>query len=621
MNRYNISLKPGRKLNNMLKKGGHFTMSAKHPQSKKELERLEPIIKDKLKMIGTSTKQMRQIANELGIDAGLVIKIKNQMMYTRSIADVEDIDITEPVEVVNIDNNLPIVDIEDQVKEEENKEEKSKGKKPRVYLTLEQELEICKHYVNKEFNTKELAELYNVSSSSISRVLLKHNSSRRGKNDMGKKKTVKKRKYNIPKNRDIEEVVAAAEEAKEVETIIEENRLYPEEGGIDPDANFLTIKFVTDLPIYSSHISSPNTIWAVSKNRDRNDIRSSICIQNKNKSDSKVINSLRGRYYLISISENIIHLIDYWDEVDNRFNIFVMKDKGGIKFRKEDGSIITYEELDEVIKSTIEYDRTLNRSRLRLNDFEFDNKNLSDLHKLFGFDKFSFNTIAKNNIETVEAGLVGDRHEVPVDKFIYPTTLSEDVMFNSNEMDRIARKFIEENFNLLSTNTKVLKAYLTGYQPALVSTIKACNDYGIKFIGMNYNASKKCYIPQGGNCELDEVGGYIKAFDKLYQQKNLAGDILLFNCTYEDFSESNIDNFYIMEAAKMRNTSSTDNQKEESVIIIMKNIEDIWKVYPTVLDHLLANDGLNLALWVTTAKIKENNLCWNMNIIKSFNYK
>ncbi len=596
-------------------------MSAKHPQSKKELERLEPIIKDKLKMIGTSTKQMRQIANELGIDAGLVIKIKNQMMYTRSIADVEDIDITEPVEVVNIDNNLPIVDIEDQVKEEENKEEKSKGKKPRVYLTLEQELEICKHYVNKEFNTKELAELYNVSSSSISRVLLKHNSSRRGKNDMGKKKTVKKRKYNIPKNRDIEEVVAAAEEAKEVETIIEENRLYPEEGGIDPDANFLTIKFVTDLPIYSSHISSPNTIWAVSKNRDRNDIRSSICIQNKNKSDSKVINSLRGRYYLISISENIIHLIDYWDEVDNRFNIFVMKDKGGIKFRKEDGSIITYEELDEVIKSTIEYDRTLNRSRLRLNDFEFDNKNLSDLHKLFGFDKFSFNTIAKNNIETVEAGLVGDRHEVPVDKFIYPTTLSEDVMFNSNEMDRIARKFIEENFNLLSTNTKVLKAYLTGYQPALVSTIKACNDYGIKFIGMNYNASKKCYIPQGGNCELDEVGGYIKAFDKLYQQKNLAGDILLFNCTYEDFSESNIDNFYIMEAAKMRNTSSTDNQKEESVIIIMKNIEDIWKVYPTVLDHLLANDGLNLALWVTTAKIKENNLCWNMNIIKSFNYK
>ena len=621
-------------------------MSAKHPQSKKELERLEPIIKNRLETVGTSTKQMRQIANELGIDAGLVVKVKNQLVYTKAMTtttvdeQIKSVDVTKPADVIDIDDNLPVIDIEDQVKENNNTEEEVKKdnivkeeskvttRKKRTCLTAEQEIELCSHYINKEFNTTELAELYNVSSSTVSRVLARHNTGK-GKSNMGKKKKTTKKKYNnIPKNRDIEEVIAAdeaakekaiSEEAKEVESILEEDRLYPEEGGIDPDANFLTIKFVTDLPIYSKSISNSDTIWAVSKNRDRKDIKPSICI--KNKADTKVINELRGRYNLISISDNIIHLIDYWDELDERLNIFVMKDKGGVKFRKEDDSIITYEELDNIIKSTIEYDRTLNRSRLRLNDFEFDNKNLSDLHKLFGFDKFSFNTIAKNNIETIEAGLVGDRHEVPVDKFIYPTTLSEDVMFNSNEMDRIARKFIEDNFNLSSSSTKVLKAYLTGYQPALMSAIKACNDYGIKFIGMNYNASKKCYIPQGGNCELDEVGGYIRAFDKLYQQKNLASDILLFNCTYEDFSESNVDTFYIMEAAKMRNTSSTDNQKEESVVIIMKNIEDVWKVYPTILDHLLANDGLNLALWVTTARIKDNNLNWSMNIVKSFNYK
>ena len=113
----------------------------------------------------------------------------------------------------------------------------------------------------------------------------------------------------------------------------------------------------------------------------------------------------------------------------------------------------------------------------------------------------------------------------------------------------------------------------------------------------------------------------MKGFDRILSQKSLNGDILLFNCTYEDFSETNIDNFYIMEAAKMRNTSSTDNQKDESIIIVIKKREDIWKIYPTVLDHIIDNDGLNLAVWVTTARIKENNLQWGMNVIKSFNYK
>ena len=67
--------------------------------------------------------------------------------------------------------------------------------------------------------------------------------------------------------------------------------------------------------------------------------------------------------------------------------------------------------------------------------------------------------------------------------------------------------------------------------------------------------------------------------------------------------------------------SSTDNQKEESIIVIIKRKEDIWKLYPTLLDHLMDNTGLNLALWVTTARIKDNVLQWGMNIIKSFNYK
>ena len=71
----------------------------------------------------------------------------------------------------------------------------------------------------------------------------------------------------------------------------------------------------------------------------------------------------------------------------------------------------------------------------------------------------------------------------------------------------------------------------------------------------------------------------------------------------------------------MRNQSSTDNQKAESIIITIKNRQDIWKLYPRIVDHIIDNDGLNLAMWVTDGKIKDNNLCWGMNIVKSFNYK
>lgn len=233
MNAYNINRKPGKKLNNILKKGGHFTMSAKHPQSKKELERLEPIIKNRLETVGTSTKQMRQIANELGIDAGLVVKVKNQLVYTKAMAattideQIKPVDITKPADVIDIDDNLPVIDIEDQVKENNNTEEEVKKdnivkeeskvttRKKRTCLTTEQEIELCSHYINKEFNTTELAELYNVSSSTVSRVLARHNTGK-GKSNMGKKKKTTKKKYNnIPKNRDIEEVVAADDAAKE----------------------------------------------------------------------------------------------------------------------------------------------------------------------------------------------------------------------------------------------------------------------------------------------------------------------------------------------------------------------------------------------------------------------
>ena len=51
-------------------------MSSRHPQNKKDLEKLKLAVEEQLQKIGTSNANARQIANILGVDSGLVIKLQ-----------------------------------------------------------------------------------------------------------------------------------------------------------------------------------------------------------------------------------------------------------------------------------------------------------------------------------------------------------------------------------------------------------------------------------------------------------------------------------------------------------------------------------------------------------------
>ena len=593
---------------------------SKHPQDK-HLKKLQPIIEKRLQETGAnSNTQIRKLANELGIDAGLVIKTKNAMNFRNMMVPKapEVIEQAESPEI--IDTTIEVVSEsvgeEAEVKEKLMEEEK-KERKERVSLTPALEIEMCGSYARGEFTQIELAEIYGISRSSVSRIINKHEVGKETNMGKSRKKMTRSRQRNNKEN------IAAKKAAvlNNTEIIPEDNdeRLYPEEGGRNPNAPFVTVKFVTHFPIFSREITSKDIIWAVSKNGDFRDLREDVKIMEKDKSG--VINDFRGRYYLISISNNDIHLIDYWDETNKTLVLYTNKEK--YKFRGEDGSHITYDDLNEFIKATMKYDATVNRSRLKPNDFMFDPMKFTDLHKVFGLDKFSFNVASKSNCITVEAGLIAERHDgMPVDKFIYDASFDEVLMFNYAEQERIARKFLTDNFDFSDeTKIKQLKLYVTGLQSAYSTVIRVCYELGVNLVAMHYNAKTRSYVPQYVNGCIEDTGAYIKGFEKLYNQKNLNSEILLFNCTYEDFKETNVDKFYVMEMAKMRNQSPTDNQKAESIIVIIKNVEDIWKIYPSAVDYITANSGLNLAVWVTDAKIKDNIMYWGMNIVKSFNYK
>ena len=602
-------------------------MSSRHPQNKKDLEKLKLAVEEQLQKIGTSNANARQIANILGVDSGLVIKFRNEINYRKRIQTINPV----------IKNDLPVIITkeEDMKLKNENNEsvissdiETHKDRKKRVELTEDQAYELYCSYKSKEFNKKELIELYNVSISTVNRIINRYASAEKeGKEEsnMGKRrKTMTRNRQRNNKNNAAKKTVNTNNQQIVDGTYIpEDDRLYPEEGGKNPDEPFATIRFVAYLPLNNyekESRDSNNIIWAISKNADYHDLFTDINIMKK--SDGNIINTYRDRYYLVSIvNGGIIHLIDYWDVTNETLSTYTSQEK--YKIKDEDGNFITYDEFNKIIKSIIKYDSTTSRSRLRLNDFVFDNNRFTDLHKIFGLDEFSFNLASKNNAITVEAGLIADRHDgMPVDKFIYEASFGEELMFDYNEQERIAKKFLNDNFDFTDSSTiKQLKLYVTGMQSAYGAVMKSCIEMGVHLVSMHYNAKTKSYIPQYVNGNPEDCGAYIKAFEKLHNQKSLNSDILLFNCTYEDFTESNVDTFYIMECAKMRNQSSTDNQKAESIIIIIKNRQDIWKLYPRIVDHIIDNDGLNLAMWVTDGKIKDNNLCWGMNIVKSFNYK
>ena len=579
--------------------------NSKFPK-KVDLEKLKPIIQEKLIMKGVTNKAMREIANELGIDAGIVVKVKQRFDSNTYRKDsVPTVSTTIPVltetipipvpELTTTSSTQEKLDLAERRRINLNKVRYKAITAERHYLTQEEKDNLIKDYLSGKYSQKDLADLYKICKGTVSNILKTADKNGKDKN-MGKRKgkIVTKRARMIQQKSKPNTTVTVAEE------------------------KYAVVKFVTDIPVYEEYlINQKNIIWALSKNRSVCDLRQDLPILNKE--DMKKINDLRASYYLVSFVNNKMQLIDFFN-VTNK-EIIPFAQQGTILYKNEDNDIISNEQIAEAIKMIIRYDRSVDRTRLRLNDFVFDYSNFTDLQKVFGFDKFSFNLASKNNSVTVEAGLVGDRHNMPVEKFIYPEALTQELMFNYPEQERIACDFIKANFNFEDDRIKVLKLYITGMQCAFAAVMKVCTEMKVNLIAMHYNNTTGAYVPQYIVGNPEETGAYVKGFERIISQKSLNGEILLFNCTYEDFSGTNIDGFFILEAAKMRNMSSTDNQKEESIIVIIKRKEDIWKLYPTLLDHLMDNTGLNLALWVTTARIKDNVLQWGMNIIKSFNYK
>lgn len=98
----------------------------------------------------------------------------------------------------------------------------------------------------------------------------------------------------------------------------------------------------------------------------------------------------------------------------------------------------------------------------------------------------------------INVGLVGGRHNMPVDKFVIEHEMGYELMFDYKELENICTKFIKTNvkFGRDGLPMQRIELYATGIQCALASFIKVANVLKVNLAIRHYNTSSRAYDRQ-----------------------------------------------------------------------------------------------------------------------------
>lgn len=101
-----------------------------------------------------------------------------------------------------------------------------------------------------------------------------------------------------------------------------------------------------------------------------------------------------------------------------------------------------------------------------------------------------------NISESLRVGLVAERHDMPVDSFIFDKPISKKIMFDYDRLERLCKEFIEDNidFDKDGNSKQTLIVYVTGIQCALSSLIKVANKMKVNLVLRHYNSDTDSYF-------------------------------------------------------------------------------------------------------------------------------
>ena len=207
----------------------------------------------------------------------------------------------------------------------------------------------------------------------------------------------------------------------------------------------------------------------------------------------------------------------------------------------------------------------------------------------------------------VEAGLIIDRHPMPVNKYIFKDDIDSELMFNYESMENIVDKFISDNitFNKNGESNEILIVYVSGLQCALSSLFKVCHNRKVNLNIMHYNTQTQKYVQQEvlsyGNVDINNKFAYIS--------KDVKEMYLYNDCTYENILNNTFYALYMY-----------CNNTIKKNLVLFKNFEDIWDVYSDYVKYINDNTNDRLHLILTSAVLEDNRIKWTNVISKSYNY-
>jgi transcriptional regulator with XRE-family HTH domain len=97
----------------------------------------------------------------------------------------------------------------------------------------------------------------------------------------------------------------------------------------------------------------------------------------------------------------------------------------------------------------------------------------------------------------LEVGLIADRHNMPVNKYVFSRAMDSKSMFDYGFMDSVVSKFLLENmYDDSGKVNKNLILYTTGLTSATSSVIKMCSQMGINLTIKHFNTDTRDYESQ-----------------------------------------------------------------------------------------------------------------------------
>ena len=280
--------------------------------------------------------------------------------------------------------------------------------------------------------------------------------------------------------------------------------------------------------------------------------------------------------------------------------------------------------ITDSIKLSVIKDLNMGKSPVYISSkYNISMDDISSISKEFGIQvKIPVNNIIEikpNNIP-IEAGLIYDRHDMPVDKYIFTDVndngISEHLMFNYEEQDKICEEFILSNIGFKKTDNGYiaktdLVVYITGLSCCIASIIKVAQQMHVNLTLKHYDFKTGRYIPQYIWTEFDSLCNS-SPFDLLFKEPK--NKVFLNNLTIDQLS-----NGTYWCAKKVEYLSGKINEAE---YYFSSSYEECMMLYTKLSKDIMTDTSKKYGVFVIEGKMNRGNFYFiKKSYSKIYNYK